>query len=871
MDEATFVKWCKENQVTDATVRYIQTIIKSPPVRNVNGGRSNVCGHFASRKMGVTIQFESGRSAELAALKLMEHDPEVLGFYDQPVTIQIRYPSKSGKTTSAPYTPDFLVIRRDSACMEEWKVTSELEDLSEKRPHRYCKDENGQWRCPPVEEYFSQKGITYSLRVFEELNLKFLNNISLISNYPSAYEPANEANDLSTIKKFLAEYPCAKLSELLESGYLNHTSVYRLILRDMLIIDLNENDLCRPHEIVLFETTDGIAGDSILNYQTDQTPVIRDYRKGQEFFIDGILFKLQKVESDQCHFTEMLSAKTIQFDIKDFEKMVSRGRIIQTSLSSTSANKYVMDKYKNASIDDWKIAQHRWQILREWLNTGICKDPGISERTLYRWKGYYVEAQKICGHGLLGLLPRKKERGNRKMKLGLEQMRLIEQTIDEDYQNNIQKSATKAYGALLNRCGDAKVQPPSYQTFKKYIDLRPIEQTVFRRQGSKAAYQIEPFYHRIDNKTPVHGLMPFNIAHIDSTELDIELIDSQNGEVLGRPWLTLMIDAYSRRILGIYLTYEKPSRISTMMVIRDCVYRFGRLPIYFVADNGKEHQNSYLHVLCGLYGINIMYRPPAQPRFGAPIERVFNTLNQDLIHNLQGNTKIMKNVRQVTAKVNPKNLAVYTIEDIQDALEYWAFELYDQQNHGTLGCSPRSFYQQALERIGVDFGKRVTYDSAFLIWTMPTIPRRKVMANPTRGVQVNGIHYWNEAFKTIGSRKTKVEVKYDPFDIGIVYAYLDKQWISCSSEYHFILHGRSEKERQFAVRELKKRNVNSSKKRQIRAAEIAAFLETMETAAKTREVVRSNNRIAAEPIENTIIPPKAIIAANPMERYGEFV
>lgn len=54
-----------------------------PPVRNVPGRASTVGGRYPSRKMGVTIQFER-HTVELWAIYQMEHDPDVLKFYNQP-------------------------------------------------------------------------------------------------------------------------------------------------------------------------------------------------------------------------------------------------------------------------------------------------------------------------------------------------------------------------------------------------------------------------------------------------------------------------------------------------------------------------------------------------------------------------------------------------------------------------------------------------------------------------------------------------------------------------------------------------------------------------------------------------------------------
>ena len=75
-------------------------------------GVSNVSGFYPSRKMGVTIQFESHR-VELAAIYEMEHDPQTLEFYDQPPAIALDYNSANGRRQVVRHTPDFFVIRQD--------------------------------------------------------------------------------------------------------------------------------------------------------------------------------------------------------------------------------------------------------------------------------------------------------------------------------------------------------------------------------------------------------------------------------------------------------------------------------------------------------------------------------------------------------------------------------------------------------------------------------------------------------------------------------------------------------------------------------------------------------------------------------------
>jgi putative transposase len=78
-----FLTWCKRLGLGDTTCETVSKVRSHGPTRRVGGGRSNVSGRYPSRKMGVTIQFESHR-VELAFIYQLEHDSSVLEYYDQP-------------------------------------------------------------------------------------------------------------------------------------------------------------------------------------------------------------------------------------------------------------------------------------------------------------------------------------------------------------------------------------------------------------------------------------------------------------------------------------------------------------------------------------------------------------------------------------------------------------------------------------------------------------------------------------------------------------------------------------------------------------------------------------------------------------------
>src|SRR5690606_21935997 len=131
-------------------------------------------------------------------------------------------------------------------------------------------------------------------------------------------------------------------------------------------------------------------------------------------------------------------------------------------------------------------------------------------------------------------------------------------------------------------------------------------------------------------------------------QTDIELISQRTGKPLGRPWLSLAVDAFSRRVVGFYLTFDPPSYVSVMMIMRDIVRRFQRLPEMIVVDNGRDLTSGAFQSFLQVMGVHLRLRPAGQPRAGAVMERLFGTAHSQFIHNLAGNTKATKQVRMTT-------------------------------------------------------------------------------------------------------------------------------------------------------------------------------------------------------------------------------
>ena len=223
-------------------------------------------------------------------------------------------------------------------------------------------------------------------------------------------------------------------------------------------------------------------------------------------------------------------------------------------------------------------------------------------------------------------------------------------------------------------------------------ESRPAFEQTLKRQGRRAAYVHSAFYYELKLTTPRHGDRPFEIGHIDHTQLDVEVVCSQTGRPLGRPWMSILTDAFSRRCLALYLTFDEPSYRSCMMILRDCVSRHNRLPQIIVVDGGPEFKSTYFETLLAEYECTKKTRPPAKARFGSVCERLFGTTNTQFLHNLRGNTQITRNVRQVTKSNNPEGQAVWSLSALHRYLSSFLFEIYDTIEHPALGQTPRDAY-----------------------------------------------------------------------------------------------------------------------------------------------------------------------------------
>jgi len=750
--------WCKGVGVLPHARALIDQIRRSDPARRVGGGRSNVSGRYPSRKMGVTIQFESHR-VELAGIYEMEHDAEVLEFYDQPIQIKLNYQAPGGKPLGVLHTPDFFVIRKTAAGWEEWKTEENLLRLAAQSPNRYCSTENGQWRCPPGEACAKEFGFYYRIRSSREINWVYQRNIQFLEDYLRSDLPIRPESH-ERVRALVSARSAIGLSDLFQEtvGIVSRDELFAMIAVGPLEVDLSSAPLTEPNRV-------------------------------------RVLLNLSQAAISSPASTCAAAASAVA----------------------------LLPQMGPAEIAE---ANRRLKLIRAYRAREPLADT-VPARTVRHWLQRYRQAEALHGDGYLGLLPRFHDCGNRNSKLPEKTRALMSEIIGTDYETTKQKRKFHSYGMLIRACESEGIAAPSYKTFSAAINRRLQADLVFERRGRRAAYQLAAPYLELHLTTPRHGDRPFHICHADHTELDVEIVCSSTGRNLGRPWWTILTDAFSRRLLAFFLSFDPPSYRSCMMLLRECVRRHGRLPQILVVDGGKEFDSVYFETLLARYECTKKTRPPAKPRFGSICERLFGTSTQ-LIYSLAGNTQITRNVRQVTTSVDPKNHAVWTLEFLYGRLCEWAYELYDTTMHPALGQSPRDCFTLGLQHSGNRPHRQLQYDDEFRMMTLPTTAKGTALVHCGKGVKINHLHYWSTVFRDPAIEGTRVPVRYDPYDAGTAYAYVGYRWVSCYSEHFSSFRGRSEREMMIAAAELRKRSQDHSREFQLTARRLADFVASVE-------------------------------------------
>lgn len=209
-------------------------------------------------------------------------------------------------------------------------------------------------------------------------------------------------------------------------------------------------------------------------------------------------------------------------------------------------------------------------------------------------------------------------------------------------------------------------------------------------------------------------------VEIDHTLVDVWLLDYKRKIPLGRPWLTLAIDRYTRMIVGFYLSFRTPNSVTVLKCLQNvCMPKDEWLKRYkdlknpwpamgkmmnLVTDKAREfHSDDTLGALHSL-NIDLQSCPAKKPWYKARIERAIGTMMRGCAHKLPGTT--MSNLVQRGERDPVKNAAL-DIEDFTHLLLKYIVDIYHVKPHkGLGGMSPLEKWNEAVKEHKVPWPPR---------------------------------------------------------------------------------------------------------------------------------------------------------------------
>jgi len=403
---------------------------------------------------------------------------------------------------------------------------------------------------------------------------------------------------------------------------------------------------------------------------------------------------------------------------------------------------------------------------------------GLSARTIYTLLRRY----KASGGSLLSLAPTQSLGGRGGSRLPEETERIITSSLTELYLSRQRVKIESVVKEIRHRCRRAGVKPPSSNTIRTRIRrLRP-EEVVRKREGREAARRLESAGGQFP---PVSR--PLEVVQIDHTPVDLIVVDPLSRHPIGRAFLTLGIDVYSRCITGFCLTLEPPSAVSVGLCLahgamekQTWLTRLGVTaswpiqgkPFVLHVDNGAEFHSEALRRGCEVHGITLRYRPPREPHFGGTIERVLGTLMQ-MIHELPGTTFSNPSER---GAYNSEREAVFTLTELEQWFALAITGPYHESLHTGIGEAPLARWKKGIGESGEP--QSLSHFKAFLVDFLPVLKR----GIHRQGFVIDHIWYFSNALRPWIAERDQGHVfliRRDPRDISRI-------WVLHPKERHYL-------------------------------------------------------------------------------------
>lgn len=381
--------------------------------------------------------------------------------------------------------------------------------------------------------------------------------------------------------------------------------------------------------------------------------------------------------------------------------------------------------------------------------TRVAAGSGVALRTLSRWSAKY--RADPSSRGLKR--PDRADRGIR---------RLSGELVEAIEALALRRPAPTA-AFIHRRVGDIAHQrglsSPSYSTVRAVIAaIDPGLRTLAQEGGAAYRDKFELVFRRTSAR-------PNDQWQADHTLLDLAVLDQAGASV--RPWLTVVLDDYSRAVAGYTVFIGVPTADQTALALHQAVspktnpaWTISGLPEVLYSDHGSDFTSARLERVCLDTHIQLIHSRIGVPQGRGKIERFYGTITTELLPHLPGHIPHGTN----GSPISPPTLS---LEQLDAIIEQFIITEYHQRPHSETGETPS-----------------YRWGASGFIPRSPAHPEDLdlllLAAATTRKVQRDGIQFASTRYISpilaayVGERVT---VRFNPRDVGEIRVYHDETFL----------------------------------------------------------------------------------------------
>lgn len=430
----------------------------------------------------------------------------------------------------------------------------------------------------------------------------------------------------------------------------------------------------------------------------------------------------------------------------------------------------------SSSKEEWELAKLRTDVISALAQLTTVSwslaDEAAKKLTISRRQVYTLISRYRQGEGLVtDMLVKKSHGGKGKSRLPETTDQIIKEVLQSHYLNKQKYSETVVWNEIIQRCRKQNLSVPARNTVRLRIQRISLDLVIKKRKGNTAARTLQSA-----GGMPPDITMPLEQVQIDHTVIDLMIVDDISRKSIGRPYLTVAIDVFSRCLIGVLITLESPSATSVGLSLahavsdkRPWLERLGvdvnwpmtGKPLSLYLDNAAEFKSEALRRGCEQHAIALNYRPPGQPHYGGIVERVIGTLMQK-VHALPGTT-FSNSVQK--GEYNSEKKAALSLNE----LERWlvlAISHYHNTIHKGLNQTPTSRWFEGISKFGNP--NIVQQPRAFLIDFLPVL-RRQINRD---GFVIDHITYYSDVLKSWITNREKLQkfvIRRNPLDLSRIW------------------------------------------------------------------------------------------------------